>query len=99
MGNEKLNGQGFPRPSARARYAVAAAAVVLGWIGREALTPGVGATSLPFIFFFPAVAMAAWFGGLGPGILAIGLSAVAANWFFTAPTYTLTIRSTYDAVA
>jgi PAS domain-containing protein len=78
---------------------VAIASVALGWLAREALTPGIGPTALPFIFFFPAVAIAAWFGGLGPGILAVALSALAANWFFTAPTHTFTIASTYDALA
>ncbi|HEX5221621.1 MAG TPA: PAS domain S-box protein [Verrucomicrobiae bacterium] len=72
--------------SAWGRYSVGSGCVVLGWLAREALTPAVGPTALPFIFFFPAVAMAAWVGGLGPGILALVLSAVAANWFFVAPT-------------
>jgi PAS domain-containing protein len=62
---------------------VAITSVVLGWLGREALTPGIGPTALPFIFFFPAVAIAAWFGGLGPRMLAVALSALAAHWFFT----------------
>lgn len=68
--------------SAGVRYGVAIGCVVLGWLAREALTSSVGPTALPFIFFFPAVAMAAWFGGLGPGLLAVVLSAIAANWFF-----------------
>src|SRR5262245_49208996 len=50
--------------SAWARYGVAIASVGLGWLGRNALTPGVGATSLPFVFFFAAVALSAWYGGL-----------------------------------
>jgi PAS domain S-box-containing protein len=78
---------------------VAIASVVLGWLAREALTPGIGPTALPFIFFFPAVAIAAWFGGFGPGLFAIVLSLLAANWFFIAPTPTLTIRSIYDVLA
>jgi PAS domain S-box-containing protein len=64
------------------RYGVAIAAVLLGWIAREVLTPAVGPTSLPFIFFFPAVAASAWFGGLGPGVLSVFLSAAMADWFF-----------------
>ena len=58
------------------RYGAAIAAVLLGWIAREALTQAVGPTSLPFIFFFPAVAASAWFGGLGPGVLAMFLGAI-----------------------
>ena len=64
------------------RYGVAIAAVLLGWIAREALTQAVGPTSLPFIFFFPAVAASTWFGGLGPGVLSMFLSAALADWFF-----------------
>src|SRR5688572_25770401 len=71
------------------RYGVAIAAVALGWLAREALTPWIGLTALPFITFFPAVAWAAWYGGLGPGVLAIALSALASNWFFVEPLNTL----------
>ncbi len=69
------------RPGWR-RYGVAVAAIVIGGIARETLTPAVGPTALPFIFFFPAVAMAAWYGGLGPGLFAALGSALAADWFF-----------------
>jgi PAS domain S-box-containing protein len=82
-----------------ARYGLAVASVILGWLAREALSPGIGPVALPFIFFFPAVAIAVWFGGLGPGVLAVALSVVAAHWFFTAPTHTFTISSTYDILA
>ena len=78
---------------------MAVASVMFGWLAREALTPGVGPTALPFIFFFPAIAIAAWFGGLGPGMLAIVLSAVAVNVFFTNPAYTFRIDSRYDILA
>jgi PAS domain S-box-containing protein len=70
--------------------------VALGWLGREALTPGIGPTALPFTIFFPAVAAAAWYGGLGPGLLAIPLSALAANWFFTEPFHAFSLTSKND---
>src|SRR5436309_1099617 len=87
-----------PRP-AWARYSVAAAAVILGWLAREALTRAVGQTALPFIFFFPAVAMAAWYGGFGPGAAAAVLSAAAADWFFIEPVRTWAVNSFGDVVA
>ena len=68
VGDKKLSGHNSALRPAWARYGVAIASVVLGWLAREALTPGIGPTALPFIFFFPAVAIAAWFGGLGPGM-------------------------------
>jgi len=71
------------------RYGVALLAVACGWGAREALGPLVGETGLPFITFFPAVAWAAWYGGVGPAILAIVLSTVVAGWEFHAPSYEL----------
>jgi len=49
----RLNTSMLARPTWQ-RYGVAIAAVLRGWIAREALTQAVGPTSLPFIFFFPA---------------------------------------------
>lgn len=68
-----------------ARYSVALACVALGWLARAALTPAMGPTAVPFIFFFPAVVIASWYGGLGAGLLATILSAAAANWAFIPP--------------
>lgn len=99
LGNKKLNGRNFARRSRWARYGVAAVSVALAFLGREGLGPGVGPTGLPFIFFFPAIAVAGWFGGIGPGILAIALSALAAKWFFIAPIHALTLSSTYDLLS
>jgi PAS domain S-box-containing protein len=82
-----------------ARYGVAVASVVLGWLAREALTPAVGQTALPFIFFFPAAAMAAWYGGLGPGALATVLGAAVADWFFIEPVHTWSVARFGDVVA
>ena len=41
----------------------------------------------PFPFFLAAAATAAWYGGLGPAFLALGLGYLAADWFFTWPRY------------
>ncbi len=43
---------------------------------------GGDARSSPFLLFFAAVMVAAWFGGLWPGLLATVLSAVLAGYFF-----------------
>lgn len=50
---------------------------------REALGPA--ALGLQFITFFPAVALAAVFGGFGPGMLATALGAMLANWLYFPP--------------
>lgn len=84
---------------AAARYSVAIASVIFGWLARAALTPAVGATAVPFISFFPAVAMATWYGGLGPGVLTVVLSAAVANWFFIEPVHSWTIATFGDIAA
>jgi len=39
----------------------------------------------PFLLFFGAAMLSAWYGGLGPGVLATILGAVLANFFFFSP--------------
>jgi PAS domain S-box-containing protein len=41
---------------------------------------------LPYLTFFGAVTVSAWYGGLRPGLLATALSALIASWFFLLPT-------------
>ena len=43
----------------------------------------------PFLTFFAAVMVAAWFGGLGSGLLATAVSAVLSEYFFFFPQYEL----------
>jgi K+-sensing histidine kinase KdpD len=40
---------------------------------------------LPFAFFLPAAMVAAWYGGLGPGLLAAGLGLLTGDYFFLPP--------------
>ncbi len=89
----------FEPRSTWARYGVAVSCVVLGWMAREALTPAVGPTELPFIFFFPAVVVAALYGGRWPGVLGTLLGAAAANWFFTEPVHSWAIGDVAHAIA
>jgi len=49
--------------------------------------------SSPFIVFFAAVIVAAWFGGLWAGLLAAALSAVLSNYFFLATQYSIEIAT------
>ena len=66
------------------RYAAALAAVAIATVARKSLDPLVGLT-LPFIFSIPAVFFAAWFGGIGPGLFATGLSIAASIHWILAP--------------
>ncbi len=54
-------------------YAIAPAAVALAFIARSLLTPVLHEQS-PYLFFMPAVLIAAGIGGFGPGLLATALS-------------------------
>jgi DNA-binding CsgD family transcriptional regulator len=57
------------------RYALAPLAVTVAFLARLALTPILGDAS-PYLLFVPAVLAAGGLGGLGPGLLATGLSVV-----------------------
>jgi two-component system, LuxR family, sensor kinase FixL len=57
-----------------------AASLVVRWILRAWFGGNV-----PYLQFFPAIMVAAWYGGLGPGVLATVLSALAAMYLFLPP--------------
>jgi PAS domain S-box-containing protein len=48
---------------------------------------------VPFILFFPVVTLSAWYGGLGPGLLATALSALAATSLYAEPFAVTTITN------
>ncbi|MGH8497046.1 MAG: hybrid sensor histidine kinase/response regulator [Gammaproteobacteria bacterium] len=54
-----------------------------------------GSVLLPFIL---PVLVAAWYGGLRPGLLATALSVLAADYFLLEPTYSLAIAQASDQV-
>ncbi|HEY4649753.1 MAG TPA: DUF4118 domain-containing protein, partial [Gemmatimonadales bacterium] len=67
-----------------APYIWACIAVAGAVLLRSLFTPELK-TGLPFITLFPAVFLAAYLGGLGPGILATLLGVVTALHFFIEP--------------
>ena len=42
-----------------------------------------------FLLFFATVMLSAWYGGMGAGVAATILSALASDYFFLSPTYSL----------
>jgi signal transduction histidine kinase len=64
-------------------YGVAAVAAVLAMVLTAVLWPLLK-PSVPSLFF-AAVMVSAWYGGLGPGLLATALAAVAIEYFFLPP--------------
>ena len=53
--------------------------------------------SIPFTFFYAAIAATASLGGFGPGLLATLLASLAARYFFLIPRYSLTVFSSINA--
>jgi PAS domain S-box-containing protein len=77
------------RPSRRVKgLLLAVAAVVVAALARAVVDPFLPG-AVPFITFFPAVAVAAWYGGIWPGLLATLLSYFVSDWFFNPPYYSL----------
>src|SRR5436309_10604072 len=80
-----LTGEADMREGRRERavaYGLAVLAPALSLLIRWPLWPVLG-DAVPHMTFFPAVMIAAYFGGFWPGMLATFLSAVAANYFLT----------------
>jgi C4-dicarboxylate-specific signal transduction histidine kinase len=77
----------WPKPPAIWSYGIAALAVA------AALTisrlPAVHLQDAPVSLFLCAVILSAWFGGVGPGLLATALSAFAFNYYFLPPIHSL----------
>ncbi len=72
------------RSSPLLRYGVATLAVALALLLRLLLAPLMTQQS-PFLLLAAAVMAGAWFGGLGPGLLATALATLVADYFFLPP--------------
>jgi PAS domain S-box-containing protein len=53
-------------------------------------------SNIPYITFFPAVLLSAWFGGLGPGLTAVMLSSAAVLLVLIPPAFTVKPMSIVD---
>lgn len=85
MGHLAKGEAGFVRrPSAAARYGVAVLSVVL-FVTTKLLLAQTPIPQSPFLLLSAAVMVAAWFGGLGPGLLATALATAAGDYFFWSP--------------
>ena len=68
-------------------YIVAILTVAAATALRSLLVPLLGPHSLPYLTYFAAILLAAWFGGMRGGIAASVLSVIAAHFVFVAPQY------------
>jgi len=73
--------QDFTGRSTPLRYGAAVFSVALALLVRMALHPQLG-DQLPFVTFFAGIAVAAWFGGVGPSLLSAALGFALAELFF-----------------
>ena len=67
------------------RYGAAAASVVVAFLLTLAIEPVLRRAIT--VFFWPAVVIAAWFGGVGPAVLAVVLAAALTSWAFLPPVW------------
>lgn len=72
-------------PSRPLRYGVAVASVGLALGLKLLLNPVVMQEATPFRLFLAAVVVSAWYGGLGPGLLATALAALVSDYVFISP--------------
>jgi PAS domain S-box-containing protein len=87
--------------SLRARlfgYGVAVLASGVSILLRWPLWPVIG-DHTPFMTFFPAVILSAYFGGLGPGLVATFVSGAAAAFFLIKPHFSFEIHDPADILA
>jgi two-component system sensor kinase FixL len=87
-----------PNMSWLKRYGVALLLVAASLLLRLSVQPWLG-VKIPYLQFFPAIVVAAWFGGFGPGVLAVALSAALAAFFFVAPIGSFAIADATDLVS
>jgi two-component system NtrC family sensor kinase len=73
------------------RYIIPFATVVLASFLASLLPPRVDPSH--FTFFFLAVMLSAWYGGFGAGLIATILSALALDYFFISPIYSIELDS------
>lgn len=77
--------------SALVRYSLAFFTSALALLLTLLYTRLIGTTA-PFILFFAAVVVSSWYGGLGPGLVAIAIAALVTDYFFLPPTQSLAMN-------
>lgn len=66
------------------RYLVAGGALAAALLFRYLVRDSLGLT-VPYLQFYPAIIVAAWYGGLGPGVLTTAISTAVAMYIFLPP--------------
>ncbi|WP_072016170.1 PAS domain-containing protein [Leptolyngbya sp. KIOST-1] len=72
-------------------YGIAFLSVGLALLLMQAINPVAGMAMTPFLLFYGAVVVAAWWGGFGCGLLTTVLAAIASSYFFMLPQHTFSL--------
>src|SRR6267143_2247374 len=81
----------WPKPPVMLCYAIAALAVTAALLIARWLAINLN-TNAPVSLILCAVMLSAWFGGIGPGVLAVVLSFLAFAYHFVPPIYSLAME-------
>src|SRR5512133_516073 len=81
------------------RYGLAILAVGIGLAVYCGLSKWLGSDLPAFVTFYPGVIVAAWFGGLGPGLFATALAALAVDCWIQEPLGLFAVSNLRDGVA
>ncbi|HLW64671.1 MAG TPA: SpoIIE family protein phosphatase [Gemmataceae bacterium] len=87
---------GHSLASRRYRYAMPFPTVAFALLLQFIVFPN---SEAPFLFFYPAVMLAAWNGGFGPGTVTTILSALAADYFLLEPRHSFEIVNFAHGIA
>ena len=87
-----------PERSALLRYGMALLLVLLALLLMLLLDRWVPMQGSPFLVFFAAVMVSAWYGGFGAGVCATALSAILAAFFFLPPVRSMSLTTLPELV-
>jgi K+-sensing histidine kinase KdpD len=97
MDMSKTRSVGWAEPSAIARYAIAVLSVAIAIVAAELLTRILHTEPIASSMLC-AVIIAAWFGGFGPGLLAIVLSLLAVHYYLVPPANSFALKQNLFAM-
>lgn len=80
----------YPHAAGARQYAIAVFAVIGALLLKVLLNPLILGDS-PFLIFFAAVTVSAWYGGFWPGMLATVLATIFSAAFFLSPIFSLSV--------
>lgn len=94
---ERLTAPAATTRSAISTYGSAVALALAATLLRLVPDPLWG-VQLPYIFFFPAVAISGWIGGFRAGLVTTLLCALAADYYWTVPHHSFRVSQPADIV-